>query len=655
LEKIDWHHLFGGLFLGDLMSSEDLDENLHNVPHGFQIAVTQNPNSIAIRSAGESLSYAGLDARAETFRGRLAAAGVKQGSLAGVLLDRSVAAIVAYLAVLKAGGAFVPLDPCSPPQSILDIVQRHKLAAVVSNSETLRRLPQLAASSVPVIDIDAPPATGLEGQAVQAATISDLDPACVMFTSGSTGEPKGVVIPHRAIVRLVKDPSFMRFSDDQIFLQSSPLGFDASIFEIWGALLNGATLVVPRAGLLSFGEIGAAIEQQGVTTLFLTSGLFNLMIDQCPESLRKLRTLIAGGDVMSPAHAAKAVSLLGSGHFIVAYGPTENTTFTTTYTAPPDMPADTPVPIGWPIAGTVLRILDEEMRLVPEGSAGQLYVGGTGLALGYLNAPGITQQKFIEDPFAEDFADTPAPRLYRTGDIVRRDAAGLLHFLGRIDNQFKLNGYRIEPEHVETVLRRQLPLTDIAVVACALADGAKHLVAFVVPLKGASLSDAIFQEAAKLYLPPHMIPARLETVTEFPLTPTGKIDRLALSRLAANARTQKSSTAHYATPIEATLAELWCRQLCLETVDADQNFFDLGGTSLQLMGVQAELERLFPGQLTIRDLFDLPTIRLLQARLSGAQTADVTSRAAAQAALQRRARQGRGPLSNFGATSARGD
>lgn len=402
--------------------------------------------------------------------------------------------------------------------------------------------------------------------------------------------------------------------------------------------------------MLSFAKIGAAIEEQGVTTLFLTSGLFNLMIDQCPESLRKLRYLIAGGDVMSPTHVAKAARLLGPGHFIVAYGPTENTTFTTTFPAPPDMPVDTPVPIGWPIAGTVVRILDDEMRLVPDGSVGQLYVGGNGLAIGYLNAPELTQQKFVEDPFADD----PAQRLYSTGDLARRDETGLLHFLGRMDNQFKMNGYRIEPEHVETVLRRHLPLTDIAVVACALADGAKHLVAFVIPLPGASLSGAIFRETATRYLPPHMIPARLETLAEFPLTQTGKIDRLALSRLAANARVQKSSTPHYATPIEAMLIDLWRNHLQLEAVDVDQNFFDLGGSSLQLLGVHAELEQLFPGQISIQDLFDLPTIRLLHRRLCGAPAADATAQAAATAALQRRARQNRARSPNVHANSAAG-
>jgi AMP-binding enzyme/Phosphopantetheine attachment site/AMP-binding enzyme C-terminal domain len=305
--------------------------------------------------------------------------------------------------------------------------------------------------------------------------------------------------------------------------------------------------------------------------------------------------------------------------------------------APRDLRADAPVPIGWPVAGSILRILDDEMRPVPEGSAGQLYVGGDGLALGYLNAPHLTRQKFVADPDAQD----PAQRLYCTGDLVRRDETGLLHFLGRMDNQIKVNGCRVEPEHVETVLRRHLPLTDIAVVACAMANGAKHLVAFVVPLPGASLSSAAFREAANSYLPPHMIPARLETVDAFPLTRTGKIDRLALSRQASSARAQNPSNTRFTAPVEAVLIDVWRRQLQVETVDVDQNFFDLGGGSLQLLGVHAELERLFPGQISIQDLFDLPTIRLLHGRLCGAPAADATAQAAAHAALQQRARQNR--------------
>ncbi len=628
------------------MSRNDFD----TVPECFQIPATEKPGFFAVRSGAERLTYAGLDARADALCGRLAAAGIAKGAFAGILLDRSISTITSFLAVLKAGGAFVPLDPSSPAQGILDIVQRHKLTCIVSNAATLRRFPQLAAV-VPVIDVDAASSPGPAGRGGEAAKAAGADPACVMFTSGSTGEPKGVVIPHRAIVRLVKNPGYMQFSDDQIFLQASPLTFDASIFEIWGALLNGAELVIPDAGLLSLDVIAAAIEKQGVTTLFLTSGLFNLMIDQRPAPLRKLRYLVSGGDVMSPAHVAKAARLLNSGHFISVYGPTENTTFTTTFTAPPDLSADAPVPIGWPVAATTLRILDEEMRPVPEGSAGQLYAGGDGLALGYLNAPNLTQQKFIADPFAQD----PEQRLYRTGDLVRRDETGLLHFLGRMDNQIKVNGHRIEPEHVETVLRRHLPVTDIAVVACALTNGAKHLVAFVIPLPGASLSGAAFRDAASRYLPPHMIPARLETIDAFPLTQTGKIDRLTLSRQAAGTRAQNLAKPQFAAPAEAILIDLWRHHLQLETVDVDQNFFDLGGSSLQLLGVHADIERLFPGRISIQDLFDLPTIRLLHGRLSGAPAADTTAQAAAQAALQRRARQNRARPASIHANPATGN
>ena len=625
-------------------------DSIDNVLQSFHISVTQKPNAIAVRSATHCLSYAELDAQSDALCDRLAMAGVGRSRLAGILLDRSVPVIISFLAVLKAGGAFVPLDPASPPQTILDIALRHKMACVISNGATLRRFPELAAAAA-VIDVDVPPPAEITRPPVESVKVSGADAACVMFTSGSTGEPKGVVIPHRAIVRLVKNPGYMQFSDDQIFLQSSPLGFDASIFEIWGALLNGAELVIPEAGLLSLNTIASAIEAHGVTTLFLTSGLFNLMIDQRPEPLRKLRYLVSGGDVMSPSHVAKAAKLLTSGHFISVYGPTENTTFTTTYTAPPDLPEDEPVPVGWPVADTVLHILDDDMRPVPEGSAGQLYVGGAGLALGYLNAPDLTERKFIQDPDSHD----PMQRLYLTGDLVRRDETGLLHFIGRIDNQLKVNGRRIEPEHVETVLRRHLPVTDIAVVGCALSDATKHLVAFVIPLPGTRIENTAFRDAAANNLPQHMIPARLQIIDEFPLTRTGKIDRLALSRLAATERVQKSLNPHYATPVEATLAELWRRHLRLETIDIDQNFFDLGGTSLQLLGVHNELEQLFPGQLSIQDLFDLPTIRLLHARLSGAQTKDVTSGAAAQAALQRRARQNRVPSPAVRASLARGD
>jgi amino acid adenylation domain-containing protein len=619
------------------MSGNDFD----SVPRCFRIAAAERPNCIAVRSATERLTYAGLDARTDVLCGQLTDAGIGKGALVGILLDRSVSAITSMLAVLKAGGAFVPLDPNSPPQGIVEIVRRHKLACVVSDEATLRCFPQLAGAA-PVIDTGASPLAEAASRPVQAAKISGSDPACVMFTSGSTGKPKGVIITHRGIVRLVKNSGFMDFSSDQTFLHLSHLTFDASIFEIWGALLNGAQLVVAPPGLLSLDAIATTIEAQGVTAALLTSGLFHLMVDQRPDALRRLRYLVSGGDVLSPEHVRKAARLLTSGHFIAAYGPTENTSIAACYTVPPDWPADGPVPLGWPIDGTVVDILDDDMRPVLDGSPGQLCLSGDGQALGYLDDPDLTERKFIAVPDAiHRNGEEPAQPLYLTGDLVRRDEKGMLQFLGRIDNQIKVNGHRIEPEHVETVLRQHLPLTDIAVVACALANGAKHLVAFVVALPEVPLSEESVLDAAASLLPPHMVPTRVETVEVFPLTKTGKIDRRALSQLAAAARGKVSLEDIRATPFEALLVDLWRHQLGLATIDLDKNFFDLGGTSLQLLGVHGELERHFPGKLSVNELFELPTIRLLSDRLSGKPSVKFGASAAGRAKLQQGARKQR--------------
>jgi amino acid adenylation domain-containing protein len=316
------------------MSGNDFD----NVPQCFQIPATEKPGFFAVRSDAEQLTYAGLDARSDALCDRLTALGIEKGALAGILLNRSLATITSFLAVLKAGGAVVPLDPSGPPQGILDIVQRHKLTCVVSTGATLRRFPQLAAA-VPVIDVDAAPLAGPAGRRGEAVKAAGSDPACVMFTSGSTGEPKGVVIPHRAIVRLVKNPGYMRISPDQTFVQASPLAFDASVFEIWGALLNGTELVILPAGLRSPETIAAAIAEQGVTTLFLTSCLFNLMIDQRQSPPRKLLYLVSGGNVMPPARA---------------------------------------------------------------GEGGERFAEGDGVAFGYLDRPDLMAEEFITDHFGAD-------------------------------------------------------------------------------------------------------------------------------------------------------------------------------------------------------------------------------------------------------------
>jgi non-ribosomal peptide synthetase component F len=287
------------------MSGNDFD----NVPQSFQIPATKKPGFFAVRSGTERLTYAGLDARTDALCDRLTAAGIEKGALAGILLDRSLATITSFLAVLKAGGAFVPLDPSSPPRCILDIIQRHKLTCVVSNGATLRRFPQLAAA-VPVIDVDAAPLAGAAGRRGEAVKVAGSDPACVMFTSGASGEPKGVVIPHRVIVGLVKNPGYMRVLPDQTFVQASPLAFDASVFEIWGAAQRRRTgnsagwLAQPRNDR----RRGRGTRRDNPVPCqgdyaALASCLFNLMFDQRPSPPRKLLYLVSGGNVMPPAQA----------------------------------------------------------------------------------------------------------------------------------------------------------------------------------------------------------------------------------------------------------------------------------------------------------------------------------------------------------------
>ena len=303
------------------------------------------------------------------------------------------------------------------------------------------------------------------------------DLAYVMYTSGSTGSPKGVMIPHRGIVRLVSGCNFVGLGPDEVILHLAPLSFDASTFELWGALLNGGKLVIVPAPHPSLDDIAEAIRVNGVTTLWLTAGLFHLMVESRLDGLQPLRQLIVGGDVLSPPHIAKALKALPSCRIINGYGPTENTTFTCCYTIPQNPPPSGPIPIGSAIQNTTVYVLDADRRPVPVGEEGELYAGGAGVALGYLNQPELTAEKFIEDAFAPQ----TGARLYRTGDRVRQRPDGIIEFLGRVDRQIKLSGKRIELDAIEADLRSEETVQDAAVIACVDPAGRRSLAAFVTP------------------------------------------------------------------------------------------------------------------------------------------------------------------------------
>ncbi len=575
----------------------------------FEEHVALTPHAVAIEFEDRKMSYGELNERANLFAHRLRRKGVGQGILVGLCMERSPEVIVAMLAILKAGGAYVPLDPDYPDNRLAFMLSDTRTPVIAAHRPTARRL----ASSLrraEVLWIDSAESDARNETATNpelASTADDL--AYVMYTSGSTGTPKGVMIGHRAVVRLVQNTNYCRFDRDQVFLQLAPISFDASTFEIWGALLNGARLAImpPRSPALD--DLGTAIRRHKVTTLWLTSGLFNLMVEQRVHDLRPLKQLLAGGDVLSAPHVQKALEILEDGVIINGYGPTESTTFACCYPMSKGYSTGTTIPIGRPISNTTVCLLDEELRPVPCGTAGELCIGGDGLAGGYLNHPELTRQKFIQDPFSSD----PGARLYRTGDLARYGPDGEIEFLGRLDDQIKILGHRIEPGEIEAALWQHPGVRQTAVVAAAGTRGEKRLVAYLVPAVRGKIAPAELKDYLARRLPPYMVPTIFVEIDSLPLSPNGKVDRSALPALEPE-RALAGVSSPPEVGLEQEIARIWRHVLNREVTPAD-NFFDLGGDSLQLIEVHSELQKSLGRELSIMDLFEFTTVRSLAERL----------------------------------------
>ncbi len=352
--------------------------------------------------------------------------------------------VVGLLGILKAGAAYVPLDLALPSDRLRFIAEDTGIRVVVTHTHLLHRLP---ASDASVVCLDTDWQAGVRGgTANPGVRVAAEHPAYVMYTSGSTGKPKGVCIPHRGVVRLVMATNYIDLSANDVLLQYAPLAFDASTFEVWGALLHGARLGVFTGHGASLVELGRVLQEYRVTVLWLTAALFHMFVDEQLEDLRRLRVLLAGGDVLSPPHVTKVLAQLPDCRLVNGYGPTENTTFTCCYpmTTPEDVGSS--VSIGRPIANTQVYVLDRYLEPVPVGVPGELYVGGAGLALAYVNKPSLTAEQFVVHPFSA----RPGARLYRTGDRVRYLPDGNLEFLGRLDHQVKIRGFRVELGEIET-------------------------------------------------------------------------------------------------------------------------------------------------------------------------------------------------------------
>jgi len=565
----------------------------------FEAQVRRTPNAVALRSGASNVSYAQLNGIANALAHRLVDAGVTAGSRVMLDVDRSPEFIIAILAILKCGAAYVPIDP-SFPEERKRLLREDASPALALDDESL------AAMLEWIAPVDSPPAVH------ERITPESL--AYVMFTSGSTGRPKGVMIPHRGISRLVHGPGCIDITRSDVFLFASPLSFDASTLEIWGALLNGATLVIPERGTLTIHDIATTLSQYAVSILWLTAGLFQAMIDESPEALSSLRILLAGGDVLSMRHVGLALRNLPSVRLLNGYGPTENTTFTTVHEITEADLARASIPIGRPVPGTTVVLLDEMLRPVAPGVAGELCAGGSGVALGYLNRPELTAESFIANPSG----GADAPTLYRTGDRCRALPDGTIEFLGRIDQQVKIRGFRVEPGEVEAVLVTQPGVSDARVLVHTDAIAGKSLVAFYTGSRDARSS---ILTAVTTKLPKHLHPSLLEYVDTFPLSPTGKIDnRALLARLdeSGDARVHESAYEPPATDTEQAMYVVWSELLGRDRFGVTDNFFDLGGHSLLGLRLFNRLEREFGFVRPLAVLFQYPTVRALAAEIDRA-------------------------------------
>jgi amino acid adenylation domain-containing protein len=613
-------------------TASDYPRNLciHQV---FEREAARRPDAVAIRFADEQLTYRQLNERANQIAHRLRKLGVGPEVMVGTLLDRSLDLAIGLLGILKAGGAFVPLDPGYPMERLAFMAADIAAPVMLVQDAVVQRISDpgwLRGKSLSLEQNRADIVRESITNPIHQTTAENL--AYVMYTSGSTGRPKGVMVSHRAVVRLVKNTNYIELSEREVFLQFSPVSFDASTLEIWGPLLNGGCLAMMPPERQSVSDLGMAIRQYGVTTLWLTAGLFNVMVEQRLEDLRPLKQLLAGGDALSPSHVRKALETLQGCRLINGYGPTEGTTFTCCHTISAEDAQGSSIPIGRPISNTQVYLLDSENQLVRPGEVGELCIGGDGLARGYLNQPELTAAKFVRHPFRNE----PEARIYKTGDLARYRPDGSIEFLGRTDNQVKISGYRIEPGEIEAMVMQYPAVRSTVVVPRQDAPGEKKLIAYVVPCEpGCSIAE--LRAYLQKKLPSYMLPAAFVLLDSLPLSPNGKVDRAALP--APQTSPSEPPRARSAqSEMEQKIESTWMKVLGLQQVGPDENFFDVGGDSLQLLMVHAEIQETIESEFPLTDLFEHSTIRTLARHLAGkggerAAMADVHERARQQKAV----------------------
>ncbi|ODH00205.1 non-ribosomal peptide synthetase [Nostoc sp. KVJ20] len=642
---VDWN---------DTQSNYPQDKSIHQL---FEEQVELTPDAVAVvyvderseasRRVNQYLTYRELNSRANQLAHYLKSLGVKADVLVGICVERSLEMIVGLLGILKAGGAYVPLNPEYPQERLTFMLEDTQLSVVLTQEKLVNKLGNGKAN---VICLDSNwDIISQHTQQNPTTSVKADNLAYVMYTSGSTGQPKGVSIVHRSVVRLVKETNYISISPQDVIAQASNHAFDAATFEIWGALLNGARLVgVSKDLALSPKDFAVFMRSQNISVLFLTTALFNQIAQEVPSAFNSLRHLLFGGEAVDPKWVKEVLNNGAPQRLLHVYGPTENTTFSSWYLVQDVPEGATTIPIGQPISNTQIYLLDSQLQPVGIGVPGEIYIGGDGLAREYLNRTDLTQEKFIPNPFggsrgageqgsrgAEEklhpsFPSAPphlcpsasSERLYKTGDKARYLSDGNIEYLGRIDDQVKIRGLRIELGEIEAVLSQHSDVQISCVIVREDTPGDKRLIAYVVTHQNCQPTMGEIRQFLKAKLPDYMIPSAIVILESFPLTPNGKVDRRALPKPELDTALREKYVAPR-TPVEEMLALLWAQVLKVEQVGIYDNFFELGGHSLLATQLVSRIRTSFKIELPLRELFAASTITELAPFIQQLQQQDL--------------------------------
>ncbi|MFL0451511.1 amino acid adenylation domain-containing protein [Bacillus altitudinis] len=571
------------------------DQNLCDI---MRHHATHTPHHPALACNYQNITYAELEKQSNQFANYLIKMGVTKASHIGLALERSPQLIISILAITKIGAVYVPIDINYPSERIQFMIEDAKLSFLLTTSHVTQSLTSLP---IPTIYLDKEKHLILtQATSNPSFDVKPSDAAYIMYTSGTTGKPKGVVITHRCIMHLTHNPSFLPVNSSDTLALLSTISFDSSTFEIWSALLNRATLAIPPSGKLTPELVSQTIKDYDVSILFLTTGLFNLMMESHMNDIKSVKYIVSGGDVMSPQVVHQALKELPHTTIINGYGPTENTIFTTTFQLPDTWDDLVSIPIGRPVAGTIIDITNEQGESVSQGQIGELITSGDGLALGYWRRANLTKERFIE---------RDGRTYYKTGDLVRQQPDGLIEYIGRKDDQVKIRGFRIELSEIEHVLIQHPSVKSCLVTATEVIPGDKRIIAYIIPSNKKTWDLYTIQTYAKKTFPDFMRPAHYVLLTNFPTTTNGKVDRKALPRYHFDRPKLQTEYVAPTNQTEEALCEIWTDLLKVEPIGTNDHFFDLGGNSILAAKTLMRMQEKLHVELPASTLYEHPTIQ----------------------------------------------